>query len=493
MPGTDKRTHGCFLESALSLDGQTIMDTDHDQHTSQDKQQPPPLTRRDFLKRSSAGLAGASLLLGATAPMLSACSSSSSAPTEIVFAFGPDDTGTLQTLIDAFNRQHEGDIQVQWRKMPRTSDANFQQLQSEFEAGDTDIDVIGADVVWTAEFARHGWVTDLSDRFHDTFDAANLMQASVDAASHQARIWGIPWYSDAGMLYYRRDLLLRNDFTTPPSTWDELKQMARTIQQNEDVSHGFVFQGDAYEGGVTNACEYIWNAGGRIMAANSDAASASGEGGLDPAAIRVDSPEAARGFDIARSMIADQVSPEAVTSFREQDTSEAFLQGDAVFMRNWPTAYGLVDDPNLSTLEPEQVGITTIPAADPDRMHYSCLGGWNLMISAQTSPESAEAAWTFIQFAVDANQQKNMAIGGGFLPTLRALYDDPEVVGSHPVLDLGREAIQNTRPRPASPFYSKMSPRIADAFSSALRGARTGEEATQQLAKDLRLILRQSA
>jgi multiple sugar transport system substrate-binding protein len=160
-------------------------------------------------------------------------------------------------------------------------------------------------------------------------------------------------------------------------------------------------------------------------------------------------------------------------------------------MRNWPTAYGLVDDPSLSTLEPEQIGIATIPAANPDRTHYSCLGGWNLMISDHTSPEKKEAAWTFIQFAVDSKQQKDRALGGGYLPTLHPLYDDPEVVGAHPVLDLGREAIENTRPRPASPYYSEMSPRIASAFTRTLRGEQTGTEATQQLAQELRTILRQ--
>ena len=463
------------------------MDTEYDGHPTYTPQQSHPVDRRDFLKRSGIGLAGLSLLGGTAGASLAA---NRSAPTEIVFTFSPDESGTVQALVDAFNRQHEGDIHVRWRTMPTSSDAYFQQLESDFESGTPEVDVIGADVVWTAELARQGWVMDLSQRFHQGYNPEDFLYEALGSASHQFRIWGVPWYTDAGMLYYRRDLLVRNDFTSPPTTWDELKQMAQVVLQNNGIEHGFVFQGDAYEGGVTNACEYIWNAGGRIMTQSARLASEPGGTIQPPNVVNVDTPEAVRGLNIARSLITDGVTPAEVTSFREQDAWELFFGGDAVFMRNWPVAYGLVGDDTISQLDPEQIGITTIPAADANRPHYSCLGGWNLMISAMSSPDKQDAAWEFIRFATAARQQKDRALAGGFLPSLRALYDDPEVEGAIPVVDLGRSAIRNARSRPSSPYYSRMSPRIAEAFTSTLRGEHTGEQATRQLAADLRAILR---
>ncbi len=462
------------------------MDTEYDGYPTHTPKQPHSLNRRDFLKRSGIGVAGLSLL-GGGAP----AAARPSAATEIVFTFAPDESGTVQALVGAFNRQHEGDIHVRWRTTSATSDAYFRQLQSDFESGNPDVDVIGADVVWTAELARRGWVMDLSQRFHQMYNPEDFFYEALGSASHQFRIWGVPWYIDAGMLYFRRDLLVRNDFTAPPTTWDELKEMAHVVLQNNNVSHGFVFQGDAYEGGVTNACEYIWNAGGRVMTQSARLASEPGGAIQPPNVVYVDTPEAARGLNIARSLITDGITPPEVTSFREQDTWELFLSGDAVFMRNWPFAYQLVNDNSISQLDPEQIGITTIPAADTNRPHYSCLGGWNLMISAMSSPEKQDAAWQFIRFATSGRQQKDRALAGGFLPSLRALYDDPEVEGAIPVVDLGRSAIRNARSRPSSPYYSLMSPRIAEAFTSTLRGNHSGEEATQQLAADLRAILRQ--
>ena len=463
------------------------MDTEHDEHRTPPPQKPRAVDRRGFLKRSGVSLAGLSLLSGSSGTSLAA---DHAAPTEVVFTFSPDESGTVQALIDAFNREYAGDIQVRWRTMPASSDAYFQQLASDFESGSPDVDVIGADVVWTAELARHGWVTDLSQRFHREYDPDDFLYEALGSASHQFRIWGVPWYTDAGMLFYRRDLLMRNDFTHPPTTWDELKRMAQVVLQNNNVLHGFVFQGDAYEGGVTNACEYIWNAGGRIMTQSARLASEPGGTIQPPNVVNVDTPEAARGLNVARSLITDGVAPAEVTSFREQDAMALFLGGDAMFMRNWPIAYGLVYDDSISRLDPEQIGITTIPTADANRPHYSCLGGWNLMISAMSSPEKQDAAWRFIRFATAGRQQKDRALAGGFLPSLRALYDDPEVEGAIPVVDLGREAIRSARSRPSSPYYSQMSPRIAEAFTSTLRGDHSGEEAAHQLAADLRAILR---
>ena len=109
--------------------------------------------RRDFLKTGAASLASTAVL-GASAPAVHV----QSQPIEIIFAFGPDDSGTLQPLIDAFNREHEGDIRVRRREMARASDAYYRQLVSDFEADAADMDVFGADIVWTAPLVRRGWV-----------------------------------------------------------------------------------------------------------------------------------------------------------------------------------------------------------------------------------------------------------------------------------------------------------------------------------------------
>jgi multiple sugar transport system substrate-binding protein len=253
-----------------------------------------------------------------------------------------------------------------------------------------------------------------------------------------------------------------------------------------------VFQGGDYEGGVVNALEFIWGARGRLMIANLTFVPSFGvtpADVIDPNVITVDSPEAAQGLNVARSLIAEGVAPEAVTTFRELEATQTFLAGDAVFMRNWPYVYGSLTDPEQSAITADQVGVAPIPVSTSPRS-YSCLGGWNLMINA--SSRKQDAAWEFIRFATDPAQQKMRALEGGFLPTLNSLYDDPEIQQAMPVVVLGREALTNVRARPSSPFYSQMSPRISGVFNRVLRGELTGEEAVQKLAGELRTILRKN-
>jgi multiple sugar transport system substrate-binding protein len=205
--------------------------------------------------------------------------------------------------------------------------------------------------------------------------------------------------------------------------------------------------------------------------------------------ITVDTPEAAQGLDVARGLIADGVAPEAVTTFREIEATQTFLAGDAVFMRNWPYVYGSLTDPQQSAITPDQVGVAPIPVSTSSRS-FSCLGGWNLMINATSRKQ--DAAWEFIRFATGPAQQKMRAVQGGFLPTLKSLYEDSEIQQQVPVVVLGKEALANSRARASSPFYSQMSPRISKAFHRVLKGELTGEQAVRSLARELRAILRRN-
>ncbi len=116
---------------------------------------------------------------------------------------GPDDTGVLPELIKKFNKQNKGSFQVVQREMPSNSDQYFDQLCTQFQAGGGDIDVIGSDVIWPAQFAASGYIQDLTDRFTDQ-DA--FLPGPLAANTYDGKVWDMPWYTDGGLLYYRQDL-----------------------------------------------------------------------------------------------------------------------------------------------------------------------------------------------------------------------------------------------------------------------------------------------
>src|SRR5215210_3324889 len=181
------------------------------------------MNRRDFLKMSGAGLAGAALL-GATG-----CGGGGGAEgNTLIFSMGPDDTGTLPDLIDKFNKQHKGEFQVKYREMPSDTGQYFDQLRTEFQAGGGEIDLIGGDVIWPAQFAANGYILDLSDRFTEE-DRQVFLPGPVASNTYEGKVFGVPWFTDVGLLYYRKDLLEENGFNEPPRTWDELKEQARAV------------------------------------------------------------------------------------------------------------------------------------------------------------------------------------------------------------------------------------------------------------------------
>src|ERR671921_61180 len=188
------------------------------------------LSRREFLKLGGAGLAGA-------APMGSAaCGGGGGSDSgELIISFGPDDTGTLPKLIKQFNQQSKS-VKVKQRVMPSDTGQYFDKLRTEFQAGGGDIDIIIGDVIWPAQFAVNGWVSDLSDRFKDT-DA--FLPGPMQAVTYEDKVYAVPWYTDAGLLYYRSDLLEKAGFSEPPATWAEMEEMGLKVAKDQGIDNGF--------------------------------------------------------------------------------------------------------------------------------------------------------------------------------------------------------------------------------------------------------------
>ena len=431
------------------------------------------VSRRGFLKIG--GLAGAAVLGGGLMAGCGGGGQSSGGAVEITLGFIPDEAGGLQTLLDRFNRENKGEIRVTWRQMPASSAEFFEQMQAELQSGKSTMDVIGGDVVWPAQFAANGYLLDLSDRFTQEMQG-DYLEGPIQAVQYEGKTYGVPWFTDAGMFYYRTDLLEKSGFSEPPGTWDEMKRMSEKVRADSGTKHGFVFQGAQDEGGVVDALEHIWNAGGDV---------------LDGNRVIIDSPESAQGLRLRRSLITDGVAPEASGDYTTQESQASFTNGDVVFMRNWPFVHALLSDPETSRVKPGQVDIGALPVADEGDTSFSGLGGWNFMVNAGAE-NKIEEIWAFIEFMSAPEQQQTFAIESARLPTLKALYEDDEVLDKLPVARLGREALENTRPRPVSPLYSDMSLEMAEEFNAALKGEVSVDQALAGLQKGLQNIADQA-
>jgi multiple sugar transport system substrate-binding protein len=424
------------------------------------------MSRRHFLKMGGVGLAGATLL-GATG-----CGGGGGDFTgEIVVGFGREESGALEALIRRFNEQ--SDYTVRWRRMPSDTGAYFDQLRTEFQAQSDDITVIAGDVIWPAQFAANGYIIDLSDRFTEEM-RGQFLEGPVQANTYEGAVYGVPWFTDAGLLYYRTDYLEEAGFSGPPTTWEELKEQASKIMQDGIAQSGFVFQGAEYEGGTVNGLEYINSHGGQVLDPD------------DASRVIIDSPESVAGLSTERSMVADGIAPQAVSTYAEPETEAPFFNGDVAFARNWPYMYTLLPEDVV-----DNVDIAPLPAGEGGES-VSGLGGWNFFINAFAPQEAQDAGWEFISFMTAEPQQKFYALEGSYLPTRSALYEDQEVADNVPTVRLAPEALARTVPRPVSPVYSDMSLEMAEQFNQSLKGDVTPEEAVSTLQEQLQNIADQA-
>jgi multiple sugar transport system substrate-binding protein len=426
------------------------------------------LSRRDFLALGGAGLAGVGTL------GLAGCGGSEQGGSgTVIYAEGPDETGVLPKLLKDFNARYKGKYKVEHREMPADTGSYLDKLTTELQSGKSDIDIIAGDVIWAAQLAANGWLLDLSDRFTAELQD-EFIPGNVKSNEYEGKIWGVPFVTGAGLLYYRKDLLEKSGFSGPPATYDELKEMALKTRKDSGTKFGSVFQGANYEGGVCNALEYIWNFGGDV---------------LDGREVVVDSPEAIAGLSEYRSMISDGVTTRAMATYMEEESQAAFLNGDAVFMRNWSYVYALASDPALSRIEQEQVGLSTLPVAEAGESSTNVLGATNLYVNAKT--QSEEGSWALIRYLTAPEQQKLRAAEGARIPVLKSSYQDEQLLREMPVMELGKKALQTVRPRPVSPYYSDMSLEMAEQFNAILTGEAPPEQGARTLQMNLQQIIEQ--
>src|ERR1051325_1255482 len=153
----------------------------------------------------------------------------------------------IPALIREFETAHPG-VRVKNETLPTSSDDQHQVYVINLEGRSAGFDVMMLDIIWVSEFARAGWLLDLTDQV-SADDLAAYFPSAAASAQWGARVWALPWNMNVGLLYYRSDLLGRYGIS-PPATWDELVAAVRRVREGERDARleGYVWQGKQYEG-----------------------------------------------------------------------------------------------------------------------------------------------------------------------------------------------------------------------------------------------------
>ncbi len=340
-----------------------------------------------------------------------------------------------------------------------------------FEAESSEVDVYQIDVIWPGDLAEH--FVDLYE--YGAEDVVDMhFEEIIDNNTVDGELVAIPWFTDAGLLYYRTDLLEKYDLT-PPETWNELEEAARIIQEgeraegNEDFV-GYVWQGDAYEGLTCNALEWLASSNaGTIISMDGE--------------ITVNNQRAVEMLEQAASWVGT-ISPTGVTGMAEEGARAVFQGGNAAFMRNWPYAYSLGQDPEESAIAGD-FDVSPLPSAE-DGESAGTLGGWQLGVSKYS--DNPEIAADVAMYLAGYESQKMRAVDGSLNPTIVDLYEDEDVLEANPFFGDLYDVFTNAVARPSTisaPNYNQASEYFFQAVHSVLTGQDDALTALEYLELDL--------
>ncbi|MPZ11715.1 MAG: extracellular solute-binding protein [Kiloniellaceae bacterium] len=402
---------------------------------------------------------------------------SSAARAEVTIAISCSSLGQEQELCrsgaEAWAQQTGNRVEL--ISTPADANERLSLYQTLLAAGSPDVDVFQIDVIWPGSLASH--FVDLGDHIpaealQDHFDQLLANNTVED------QLVAVPWFVDAGLLYYREDLLEKHGRAVP-KTWQELTETAKAVLEAERAAgaselQGFVWQGRAYEGLTCNALEWIASQGG---------------GGIVDAdgRVTIDNEQAVSALDLAQSWIGS-ISPRGILNYAEEDARGAFQSGRALFMRNWPYAWALAnaDDSPVKG----KVGVAALPAGEGGKP-AATLGGQQLAVSRYSA--HPEEAADLVRYLTGYEEQKRRALEGSFNPTRRSLYDDEALLAANPFYGTFLDILESAVARPSTVTgrrYNQLSSEFVRAVHATLSGNGTAAENLTALGRALERLSR---
>ncbi|MFT8316810.1 MAG: extracellular solute-binding protein [Sporolactobacillus sp.] len=405
-----------------------------------------------MIKKWITVLAALTIIVG----LLAACGNSSSgekkaAAKKIVlkFAAQSDSTPATKAVIKAFNKQSKK-YKVEWTQMTNDSAQMHDQLLTSLSSGSSEYDVLSMDVVWAGEFAGGGYLNPIDQQMMKAgLQKSQFNAGSMTSGNYQGKQYTLPFFPDVGLLYFRKDIVSKQDASKLESgnySYKELGVLAAKYAGKEGTKTGFVYQSKQYEGLTVNLAEF------------SD-----------------QFKDIKGGLQTMQTFTTAKWAPKDLLNYMEAETATSFTQGNSVFARNWPYQYGMIKKGgNGIKIKLGQVGIAPLP-------NGGSVGGWLLGINKHS--KHAEGAFEFVKFVSGRQGQKIMSTKGGYLPGYNALLEDKDVQKSNQLLASAgfKKALSTTIARPVSSDYNKVSDAIQIAAHKYLSSGSNLNTAVQKI------------
>ncbi len=370
---------------------------------------------------------GLAVLLGAIG--LTACGGddSSGGPTEVSWYVFNEPGGGYDAAVARCNKQNKNRFKIDYVRLPTDADQQRELIVRRLAAKDSDIDLIGMDVIWTAEFAQADWIVPWDGANKEAAEK-DVIPAILEAAKYEGKTWAAPFTTNTQLLWYHKDVVKG----PPPKTWDELIASAKKIGPEKGK---IVVQGRRYEGLVVWFNSLVASAGGEII--DRDEQIKLGEQAVTAATI------------IKR--VATEAGTSTIGNDKEDTGNNAFDAEGLAYMVNYPFVYASAKEAGTE----KNLGWARYPSVEPGKPSRVTFGGINLGVSKYS--ENREEAFAAAKCLKQDANLKEIAELGGLAPTREYLFDTPEIKKAFPFADVMQETLADGVPRPVLPAYSDVS------------------------------------
>jgi len=323
-------------------------------------------------------------------------------------------------------------------------------------AGNQAPDVAMVGTTWMGELAR----TNTLDEAPANIDPAQFFKGAADTNVVDGKTYGVPWYVETRLLYYRTDIAKKAGITEAPKTWDELKAMAKAMQEKGGAEYGINLSTNNWQ----EYLPFVWQAGGDL--AKDDK-------------FTLDSPQGAEATAFYKSFADEGLSPN--TTKQGFDITPAFVRGTHPMFFSGPWHMGLVDEAGGKGFH-KKWAVALMPSK---QTNTSFVGGSNWAVFKST--KNRDAAWKFVEWMAKPETQAKWYEVSSDLPANQAAWDQP-ALAEDPNVKIFGEQLENAKSPPAFPRWEEIGTTLNTELDKVIRSKDDGQQAAAKLNESLSAI-----
>src|SRR4051812_15817925 len=325
-------------------------------------------------------------------------------------------------------------------------------------------DVVLSDVIWPAEFASKGIITDVTSKFPSSWKT-DMLGGALSSAEYKGKYYGVPWGPSTKLFFYNKDMLAKVGATPDDvKTWDGVLAVAKKLKDAGVVQYPLAWSWAQAEALICDYAELLGAYGGQFTDSSGKLAINKGAG--------------VQALEFMKKSLDEGLTDPASTTFLEDDTDKSLAAGKTAMELNWESTFRDQNDPAISKVV-GQVAVTA-PPAGPSGDNPGVNGSMALSIGSKSKHQAA-AGKLIESLTSEAVQEKYTK---SWMTNGKASYTKPEITKPTPeVFAAAGKAYDSMIRRPPVANYNTVSQALQVEIQNALLGKKSPQQALDDAVK----------